>query len=456
MNPRWRNAASALLSTGAVVSAGSIGCGPANTYAPPPTPEVTVSPPSVRSLTTYLQYSGTTRGKEQVELRARVKGFLKEVRFQEGTDVKANEPMFVIDEGPFRVKVEEGEAKLKEAEASLDKAKKSKAVEVAAAQLSLDQAQLLLAQVEERRNRSLLARNAGSREDVDKTEAARKRAEAQVESDKASLDQARADFEINIRAAEAGVASARATLEDARINLGYCRISSPIDGRISRKLVDVGNLVGDATSTVLATVVKDDPMYAYMNVSDRDVLEFREMVREGRRVDFRKDVIPAELGMVNEKGFPHKGRIDYADPSADPGTSTVQARAVFDNPDHTIFPGLFVRVRVPNESLKDAVLVPDTALGTDQFGRFLLIVGAGDVVEKRKVVAGGRADDGLRLIETGLKPGELVVVDGLQRARPGLKVKPTRANEPATTTPPAAEARTRVEPAAPPKASTLK
>jgi membrane fusion protein (multidrug efflux system) len=427
LNARLREVAAAVLSTAAVLLGAVVGCAPGNVYKPPPPPEVTVSPPLRRSLTTYAEYTGTTKAVAQVDLRARVKGFLKEVRFQEGADVKAGDVLLVIDEEPYRVKVDEAKARLDEAEASLKKAQQSKAREVAAAQLALDQASLLLAQVEERRSRALLARNAASRDDVDRADADTKKNAAQVEADKANLEQARADFDTNVLAAQANVESARAALEDAKINLGYCRVASPVDGRISRVSVDKGNLVGDGDSTVLATVVKDDPVYAYVSVSDADVLQFREQVRQGKRVDFSKETIPMDLGMAPETGFPHRGRVDYADPAADPGTGTVQARGVFPNPDHVILPGLFVRLRVPVEERTAALLVPESALGADQSGRFVLVVGRDGVVEQRPVKPGAKADDGLRIIESGLNADDLVVVNGLQRARPGAKVNPKRA-----------------------------
>jgi membrane fusion protein (multidrug efflux system) len=402
------------------------GCGPGNTYAPPPPPEVTVSPPLQRSVTSYAEYTGTTKAFQSVDLRARVKGFLKQVDFQEGAGVKANQLLMVIDEEPFQVKVEMAKAKLEETAAALQKAEQSKAPDVAAAQLELDQAKLVLAKVEERRSRALLARNAASREDVDKAEATTKQNAAQVDADKASLEQARADYKTNILSARANVDAAKSDLRNAEIDLGYCRIYAPIDGQITRKLVDVNNLVGDGEATVLATIVKDDPIYAYMSASEADLLRFREMVSKGERVDYHKETIPLELGLANEQGFPHQGKLDYADPGVDPGTGTIQARGIFPNEKHVIVPGLFVRIRVAAEQHPNALLIPERALGADQGGRFLLVVNRDNVVEQRHVTVGA-AEGTMRVIESGLKPDDLVVVNGVQRARPGLKVKTKRA-----------------------------
>jgi RND family efflux transporter MFP subunit len=439
-----RRKASAVIAAAALtVVLPPAGCGPGNAYVPPPPPEVTVMPPARRAVTSYATYTGTTQAIATVDLRARVKGFLKEVHFQEGADVKAGQLLLVIDEEPFQVRLAVARARLEEATATLGKAEQSKAKEVAQAQLELDQAALLLAQVEERRNRALLARNAGSREDVDKAEATRKKAEAQVSADKANLEQAKTDYQTNILAARAIVDSARSEVRNAEIDLGYCRVHAPTDGRISRKLVDVGNLVGDGEATVMATIVKDDPIYAYMSVSEADVLGFREQVRKGERLDYRKEPVRLDLGMVNEAGFPHEGRLDYVDPAIDPATGTLQARGVFPNKDHHIVPGLFVRVRVPLAQNPDALLVPDQALGADQKGSYLMLVKpTGETVvdaggARRKVYrvesrplhvkTGAEEAGGMRVVESvdparPLTADDLVVVVGVQRARPELKV----------------------------------
>lgn len=455
----------------AVVSIAALaGCEQANKFAAPPPPEVSVATPVRRAVTESIIYTGNTRPFETVDLRARVKGFLKEANFQPGAEVKRGDVLFVIDEEPFQVRVEAAKAKLEEALATLEKAKQSKKREISTAQLALDDASLSLAQVEDRRNRALLSRNAASRDDVDKSEAAMKKAAAQVEADKASLEQSKADFQTEILSAQAQVDSARADLRNAEIDLGYCRISTPIDGRITRKLVDAGNLVGDGQSDILATVVDEDPIYAYMSVSEADVLMFRSQVSKGERPDYRKDLVPVDLGLDNEKGFPHPGRVDYVDPAVDPATGTIQARAIFDNKDRKIIAGLFVRVRVPVTNNPNALLVVERSLGSDQQGKFVLVVGNGDKVERRSVTLGPREGD-LRVITTGLKADDRVVVDGVQRARVDQVVKPvlaemitavpedksaTKPDVAAKDEPKAAEPVTKVEakPAGPAKAET--
>lgn len=232
------------------------GCEQGNAYVPPPPPEVTVSHPTQKSVTNYVQYTGTTKAVESVDLRARVRGFLKERKFQDGGDVKEGELLLVIDEEPFQVQLDVAKAKVDEAKAAQLTAEQSKSREVATAQLALDDALLMLARVEETRQRNLFARNAASREDLDRTQAELKRTAAQVDADKAKLEQSRADYETQILAAKAKLEAANADVRNAEINLSYCRIKAPISGRISRRLVDVGNLVGDGEATLLATILK--------------------------------------------------------------------------------------------------------------------------------------------------------------------------------------------------------
>ena len=404
----------------------AIGCHQDDTFTPPPPPRVTVQQPIRRVVTTYSDYTGTTRAQETVELRARVKGFLKERLFDEKQPVKKDQPLFVIDEEPFKVASDMAKARLDEAEANLRKAEQSKSKEVAAAQLELDKASLELALVEERRSKNLVARNAGTREALDQSEATRRKAEAQVEADKATLDQASADYQTNILSAKANVEAARSDMRNSEINLGYCRINAPFDGWVSRRLFDVGNLVGDGQASVLATIYKDNPIYAYVSVSENDLLMFRQMAREGKHQNYEKgELIPLDLGLANEQGFPHSGVLDYSDPSVDPQSGTVQARGVFDNPDRIIVPGLFVRLRVARDTKVDRLLVPEESLQTDQRGRYLMIVGEKDVVHRRDVRVGAQ-EGPLRIIEDNLKPDDLVIVRGLQRARPDQPVQPER------------------------------
>ena len=429
MRPFQRKAAASLVSASLILGLVG-GCGQEDTFAPPPPPKVTVQHPIRRPVTNYVEYTGTTKAQETVDLRARVKGFLKERHCDEKTPVKKDQLLFVIEEDTFKVALDMARARLDEAEAALKKAEQSKSKEVATAQLALDQASLILSKLEERRTRSLVERNAGTREALDQAEATRRKAEAQVEADQANLEQSKADYHTNILSAKANVDATKADVRNAEISLGYCRIMAPFDGWMSRRLFDVGNLVGDGQASVMATIYKDNPIYAYVSVSESDLLRFRQMSREGKRKNYEKgDTIKLELGLGNEDGFPHEGVLDYSDPSVDSLSGTVQARGIFDNPDRVIVPGLFVRMRVALDERPDALLVPEEALGTDQRGRFLLVVGEKNVVEQRRVRVGSQEGE-FRVIEDNLKSDELVIVKGVQKARPGEKVEPERTGPP--------------------------
>jgi RND family efflux transporter MFP subunit len=397
------------------------GCGEPNAYVEPPPPEVTVATPVRKDVTDYFEATGTTQPFLSVDIRARVKGFLKERHFKEGSLVKQGQLLLVIDEEPFQLALEQARTRLAGAEAALKKAEASRARETAKAQLALDEAQLQMTRITESRQRNLMSRGAGTAEERDQTEAGRKKAEAQVDADRANLEQSLADYQTNILSAKAGVAAARTGVRNAEIELGYCRMHAPIDGRISRVNYHVGNLVGDGQSSLLATIVKTDPVYAYMTVSEYDLLRFRR--EAGAHAGPDDPSAPIEMALAGESGFPHRGRLDYQDPGLDPGTGTVQARGVFPNPNGSILPGLFVRLRVPAGERRGALLVPERALGTDQSGQYLLVVGEGDVVEYRPVKAGTLLGD-MRVVEGKIGPGERVVVDGLLRARPKLKVQP--------------------------------
>lgn len=398
------------------------GCGDANTYVEPPPPEVMVSTPIQRDVTTYFEATGNTQPVLEVDIRARVRGFLQERLFQEGALVKKGDLLLVIDEEPFQVALEQAKAKLDEAEAALRKAKESKAPQMAKALLELDKAELRLARLNEERSRSLIGRGAGTREEMDQTEAARRKAEAQVASDEAALEQSEADYETGILAATAAVATAKQQVRNAEIELGYCRMHAPIDGRISRIHYHVGNLVGDGQATLLTTIVSTDPIYAYSTINEYDLLQFRRESGEG------KLSAPIEMALAGEEGFPHKGTIDYLDPMLDTDTGTVQIRGVFPNEDGSILPGLFVRVRVPSGKQEGAILVPERALGTDQAGRYLLVVDQENVVQHRPVQTGQLVGN-LRVVRGDVGLDDRIVVDGLMRARPNLKVQPVVAQD---------------------------
>ena len=219
--------------------------------------------------------------------------------------------------------------------------------------------------------------------------------------------------------------SAKANLELATINLGYTQVMAPFDGVVTRHLVSIGQLVGYAGPTKLATIVQLDPIYVYFNVSETLVLRIKEqLAREGKTVHDIHDV-NVEIGLQTEDGYPHKGKVDYIAPQVDPSTGTLEVRAVFDNKNLTLLPGLFARVRIPVQKQDKGLLVEDAAIGSSQIGEYVLVVGKGNTVEQRRVKL-GPLEGRLRVIELGLTADDWVVINGMQRAIPGNKVDPER------------------------------
>lgn len=357
-----------------------VGCGPkANTFVEPPPPEVTVSTPSEQPVTDSLDLTGTTAPIESVEVRARVQGFLERVDFKDGARVKAGELLFEIDPRTYQAEFDRDEAALAQAEAHLTRTKS-----------------------DFKRAEDLLPKNAISRSDYDLTVSERDEAEASVQV-------------------------AQANLRAAKLNLDYTKVLSPINGRASRRLVDVGNLVGATDKTLLTTVVNDDSIYVYANISEYDLLRLnRKSQQESKDNGKAERPTKALLGLADETDYPHEGWIDFVDNRVDSSTGTLRVRAIFPNDKRLLMPGLFVRLRIPLET-RPGLLVPDLAVLADQNGRYVLVVNDQEVVEQRSVTAGMTLDH-QRVIEDGLTLTDRVVVNGLQRARPGVKVKPVMAS----------------------------
>jgi|SRR6478735_2669936 RND family efflux transporter MFP subunit len=347
-----------------------------NSFVAPPPPKVDVAVPLQRSITRYLEATGNTAPIKNVDLVARVQGFLQSIEYKDGAFVKEGTTLFTIEPETYKLKLEQAQA----AEAGT-------------------QASVKQADADFKRQTELVQRQAVSQATLDTSTAARDNAQA-------TLQQAQVNTKI------------------AAVNYGYTKVVAPFDGIVSAHLVSVGELVGAASPpTQLATIVALDPIYVNFNVSEQDVLRIRaEAARRGMSAnDLRQ--LPVEVGLQTETGYPHKGKLDYASPTLNQSTGTLAVRGVLPNPDRVLLPGYFVRVRVPFDEQKDALLVPDVALGTDQAGRYLLVVNAENVVEQRKVQV-GQSEVGLRVIEAGLKPDDRVVTAGLLRAIPGQKVDP--------------------------------
>jgi membrane fusion protein, multidrug efflux system len=353
------------------------GCGEKNAYVPPPPPKVVVAQPLQQDVPLYVDLTGNTKAFNEVKLEARVQGFLEQIKYVDGAAVKKGDLLFVIQQSTYQ-------AQLDQAKATLEANKASQAN----------------AQVEYSRQSTLGQQQFASQSRVD-------------------------DAKTKLAETSAAVLGAQANLEVANINLGYTEVTAPFDGIASRHLVSVGALVGYAGPTELASVVQIDPIYVYFEVSETVVQRVKEALsRLGKTMRDVHDV-PVEIGLQIEEGYPHKGVIDYIAPQIDASTGTLQVRGIFENKDAALLPGMFARVRVPIRRPAPALLVPDTAIGTSQLGRYVLVVNKDNVVEQRTVTI-GQVDKGLRVIESGLKPDDLVVIDGVQRAIPGNKVDPDK------------------------------
>lgn len=346
-----------------------------NSFQPPPAPKVDVAQPVQRAVTRYLEATGNTAPVKTVDLVARVQGFLQSIDYTDGDTVKAGTQLFTIEPETYKFKLDQARAAEAGAEASLKQA-----------------------EADFKRQSDLVARQAVSQATLDSSTSARDNAQA-------NLQQAQANTGI------------------AQVNYGYTRVTAPFEGVVSAHLASVGELVGVASPTQLATIVALDPIYVNFNVNEQDVLRIRaEARRRGLTPsDFKQ--IPVEVGLQTEDGYPHQGKLDYAAPTVNQSTGTLAVRGIVPNPNRVLLPGYFVRIRVPTGRSEKALLVPDLALGTDQSGRYLLVVNGDNVVEQRKVTT-GPLDGGLRVIESGLAPEDRVVVAGLLRAIPGQKVDP--------------------------------
>ena len=354
---------------------GLAGCGKdeEKQQAPPPA-EVTVAHPVKREVTEWDEYIARLQSPDSVEIRARVGGYLDSIHFEDGQIVQKGDLLFTIDQRPFLNARDQAEAALAQAEAN-----------GALAQANFKRSQKL-------RKESVIA-----------TEA---------------FDQASA----SAATAQASVDQARASLEAAQLELDYSTVTAPVTGRISRHLVSPGNLIsgGSASAaTLLTTIVTLDPIYAYFEVDEQSYLKYQKMI--GRSGADEDTVV--ELQLADEESFPHRGRLNFVDNQVDSDTATIQLRAVFDNPEMTLTPGLFARVRLPGRSKHEATLVPDQAVSTDQSRQFVNVVDAANKVKVRAVKLGPIAQ-GLRIVRDGLTPEDRVIILGLTSARPGAEVKP--------------------------------
>ena len=356
--------------------------------APTPPPDVTVSRPTEREVTDFLDFTGRTESPQFVEIRARVAGQLLKIKFQDGQEIKENQPLFEIDPRPF-------DASLGQAEAALARAK-----------ATLEQTTAQVARYVELRKSNAVSQQ---------------------------------DLEISIADKGVALAAEAAAVQQivkAKLDVEFATITAPISGRVSRSNVAVGNQISpnlDA-SGVLTTIVSLDPMYVYFNVDEQSLLHYKEVLRKSGvllRMSHVKELnLPVKIALAGETGFPHQGTLDFVDNQVNASTGTIRARAAIANKDQTFVPGLFTRVRLPVGEPHRELLISDRAIATDQNLRYVLVVNDKDEVERRDVSLGS-VSDGERVITTGLKSTDRVIVNGIQRARPGAKVAPKEKTAPA-------------------------
>lgn len=363
-----------------------LSCSEQNRYVEPPPPKVTVSNPVQQKVTEYLEFTGTTSSVAFVEVRARVSGELESMHFEPGTFVAKDDLLFIIDPRPYQADLDAALADLASAKAEYHRA-----------EADLERADTLF-----------------KKNFMSATDHLRKKTERDV--------------------AKANIGQMQARVENARIKLGYTRVTAPIAGRVGRNFVDIGNLVGEGDATLLTTVTQYDPMYAYFHLNERDLLRVMAAQRERQKRQGQQDPpdipstgtdVPVYLGLSDETGYPHKGFLDYGASGVKTDTGTIELRAVFPNTAKPVemVPGLFARLRFPVGSLPNALLVSERAIAADQEGEYVLVVNSENVVEKRMVVS-GEVVDGLTVIKQGVAADDRIIVNGLQKARPGSKVDP--------------------------------
>jgi multidrug efflux system membrane fusion protein len=380
----------------AAAAAAVVGCQQQKpTPPPPPPPQVTVARPVSHPVQKYYEYNGFLDSVEMVQVKARVKGFLKEIHFKEGDEVEAGDPLYTIDPREYVAAVAKSKADLAKAKADVDRSK----------------ADIRFQTAEVARLSAAKASGAAPETDVEK-------AQATLDVNKSQL-----------ASATAAVAAAEAAVQTAELELEWAKVDAPIGGRISRTLVTKGNLVGHMEATLLTTIVKVDPLYVYYDVPERDLVEYQLAQLHTKLPSPTSKTIPVEVGVAVEAGYPHKGTIDFRENRVDAGTGTVRIRGVIPNPllkgtdgHHTrlLYPGLYARVRVPSGDPQPRLMVPEPALMTGQEGRYLYTVNADNTVAKKLVTVGPRIGT-MVAIEKGIAAEDWVIINGIQKARPDGK-----------------------------------
>jgi RND family efflux transporter MFP subunit len=408
---------------------------------PPPPPTVIVAEVPQQTVDVAADFVARTEAVPTVEIRARVAGVLEAVRFREGSEVRRGQVLFVIQQDEYRAALQSARAQLAKAEADLTRARDVSVVDRSRARLDEAKAELDRARQDVARYRPLAQAKAIPQQDLDTAISKEQVAAAGVEGAQAALKDTVLSQRTAIQLAEAAVESGKAAVTQADLNLKYTVVESPVDGIVSKLSVDTGNLVGRGEPTLLATVSSIDPMFVDFAITEADYLRLVKRVPGLRRGEVPPNRAPSlELLLADGTLFSHKGRPIFIDRAIDQKTGTIQVRAQFPNPEKLLRPGQFGRVRAVTEQVRDAVLVPQTAVQELQGAKYVLVVGDGDKVGQRTVTLREPWQD-FYIVATGLKPGERVIVEGIQKARPGMQVKaevkaaPERAQAPAASPP---------------------
>jgi RND family efflux transporter MFP subunit len=369
---------------GAALLAGGIGFGvarfraaEAQLPAPSASTPVPVVLPKLQSVTNYVDITGNAASVNDAKLIARVVGYLEGIHYQDGQFVKKGDLLFTIQKAPYQQQLEQAHAQVLTAQASL-----------------------IYAKTELVRYSKLVKQDAATQTEVD-------------------------HWNFERASAAASLLSAQAQVSIDEVNLGYTEVRAPFDGIVGKHQVDPGNVVGgNMQQSALAEITQLDPIYVVANLSEQTVLKVRQNLGQHRLTLADLHKVPVDVGLADEQGFPHRGTIEYVEPGLDPSTGTLLVRGILPNPDRVLLPGFFVRMRLPMGKVdRNALLVPQRALQTDQGGTYLLVLGDNDVVQQRYVQLGSTMD-GLQVVTSGLKPEDRVVVGDLWRATPGTKVKP--------------------------------
>jgi multidrug efflux system membrane fusion protein len=379
MNPRLR---SALVCFCLILAGAMVGCSRSPSQpATPEAPAIPVSLPVSREVTDFVDFTGRTDAVQAVDIRARVTGYLVQMPFKEGAEVKKGDLLFEVDPRPYKAQLDQAQS-----------------------QVRLYEAALKLARTTYARDRPLVPSGAVSRQ--------------QLDQDAAAVDEA-----------QARVKAFQASTEVFKLNLSFTKVTSPIDGQVSRYYLTLGNLVNQ-DQTLLTTVVSLDPIYAYFDMDEPTLLKIRRAVNEGRIKPPQDGVIPVLMGLQGEDGFPHRGNINFVNNQVNPTTGSISVRGVFPNPRpkgaaRLLSPGMFVRIRLPIGQPHPALLVIDRAIASDQGQKYVYVLDAENKAQYRRITTGPLQEDGLRVV-AGLRPRDWVVVGGLQQVRPRLEVRPDK------------------------------